>query len=130
MSIQLNFDDAEKAKLQAEIKSIYEEFDIICKSASREIDRTLFSAIVNKSYSTVSDILNSNEKGGSYPVIYLIATAILIPDRFRETILEFLAYISNSQPPEKKKALMPEEELKILKQRIRDHKLESILLKE
>ena len=66
--------------------------------------------MVDKSYSYISDILNTNQEGKPYALYLLIAVSTINPDLFRENILKFLSDISNSEPPRKKREMTNEEE--------------------
>jgi len=121
----LTIKDIEIAELQARVKAHSEEFEHICRIAARSVNRHDLSAAVDKAYSYVSDILNIND-GKNFPLYLLTAICLMNPEIAREMILGFLAKITNSETPQKKKLLTPEEELSIIKRKIREHGLDPI----
>lgn len=132
---QLTFKNLQRSQLMSQVKAVASEFDSLCRMTTREIDRADFAAIVDKSYSTVSDVLNSNldylngDDGGKrlqYPLLYLITLAIVKPDRFRETVLKFLADITCTETPRKKRERTHEEENHLIWRIIKSHQLEPL----
>lgn len=122
---QMTIKDIEIAELQARVKAFSEEFEQICRISARSVNRHDLSSTVDKAYSYVSDILNVND-GKNFPLYLLVAVCIMNPDVAREMILGFLSEITGSEVPRKKRMLTAEEELRIIKRKIKEHGLEPI----
>lgn len=124
--VQTTIREVEISQLQAQVKIMTEEFERICKEAGRSVNRNDLAASVDKSYSYISDILNTNQDGKPFTLYLLIATCLLNKNIFRDAILGFLNEIGECYPPKKIRPLTAEEELREIKQKIKEHGLEPI----
>ncbi len=124
--IQLTLKEVEIAELQTRVKTVTEAFERTCREIARATNRHDLSAAVDKSYSYVSDILNTNQDGKPFTLYLLIATCLLNKDLFRDSILKFLNELADCYPPKKIRPMTAEDELRLLKRKIKEHGLEPI----
>jgi len=125
---QLTFKDVEIGEKQARIKILSAELERRLKAVALSIDRQIFSAVNDKSYSYMSEILNTNNEDAAkpYQVKFIPSLTIENPKRFKEEVIDFLCELCGYSSPEKKKDLTPEEELTLIKKKIQDHGLQKI----
>jgi len=126
---QMTFRDVEIGEKQARVKVLATYIQRRLKAAALSIDRHTFAAINDKSYSYISDIVNTNNEDGSkpFPVNFIPAEIIEAPDVFMKEVWNPIAELCGHQPsPGKKSPLSAEEELKELKAKIRAHGLEKV----
>lgn len=121
--IQMTLKEVEIAERQAKIKALTDEFERNCKEAARAINRYDLAAAVDKAYSYVSDILNMNPEGKPFNLYMLIATCLLNKDLFREGPLKFLNELADCYPPKKIRPMTAEDELRLIKNKIKEHGL-------
>lgn len=125
---QLTLSDIEIQEKQARIKVIAAELDKLYKGVALSMDRPHFATLIDKSYTYVNDILNTNNEEGQKPFqAYMIAALIVeTPKLFTEMVLSYINNLCNLKAPEKRSELTPEEELKFIKNKIKAHGLEPL----
>jgi len=123
---QLTLKEIEIAEMQARVKSVSCAFERLCKEISRGLNRHDLADSVDRSYSYISDILNTNQDGKPFTMYLLIATCLINPDMFRDNILKFLNELAGCYPPKKIRPLTADEELRLIKRKIKEHGLEPI----
>jgi len=129
MNNQLTFKDIEMAEKQAQVKLLAADIQRRLKATGLGIDRHTFAAINDKSYSYISEILNSNNEDGSkpFPANFIPTEIIEVPDLFMKEVWNPIAELCGHQPsPGKKRGLTAEEELSEIKEKIVTHGLEKI----
>lgn len=126
--MQMTFDDVEVSRKQAEAKSLASELDRRLKAVALSIDRHKLAAINDKSYSYISEILNTNNEEGQKPFQTKFIPSLIIenPDKFKSEVIDYLCELAGYASPEKKREMTPEEELALLKKKIKEHGLEPI----
>lgn len=125
--MQLTFKDVEIGEKQARVRALAAELDRRLKTVALSLDRQNFAAINDKSYSYISEILNTNcEDSKPFQVKFIPAEIIEAPDVFKREVIDFLCELCGYSSPEKKKDLTPEQELAEIKQRIKAHGLETL----
>ena len=125
---QLTFKDVEIGEKQARAKILAIEIERKLKSVALTLDRQTFSAINDKSYSYMSEILNTNNEDGSKPFQVKFIPSIIIesPDTFMKEVGFFICDLCGYEKPDKKKNMTPEEELAAIKRKIHDHGIEKL----
>lgn len=126
--MQLTFKDVEISEKQARVKALAAELDRRLKAVALSLDRQNFAAINDRSYSYISEILNTNCEDSAKPfqVKFIPAEIIEAPEAFKRDVLDFLCDLCGYEHPEKKRDMTPEEELRQLKDQIKQHKLEKV----
>ena len=135
-STQLTIEHIEIEEKQAKIKVLTAELEKRFKAVALGIERNKFAAINNKSYSYVSEILNTNtpeelsddpdKRRKQFPQSFVAASIIENPEKFMEEIINFLCDLLSYEYPKKKSALTAKEELEYIKEIIKDKKLQPI----
>lgn len=125
---QGTFDDIMVEERALRYKRLSFDYEQKCKEVAGTIKRDRLAALCNVTYSYMSDVLNSNdpEHQKQWQHKWDIVLAQERPDEYRTIVLSFLAELSNSEKPEKKRKMTPEEQLLLLKRVIYDKGLDSI----
>ncbi|OGW08938.1 MAG: hypothetical protein A2W75_06830 [Nitrospinae bacterium RIFCSPLOWO2_12_39_15] len=120
--------DIEIQQKQAKIKELASELEKRLKSVAHAINRDEFANLNGKSYSYISEILNSNNEDGQKPFQIKFIPSLIVekPEIFKAEIIDFLCELCGYESPEKKKTLTTEQELALLKRKIKEHGLEKI----
>jgi formate-dependent nitrite reductase cytochrome c552 subunit len=118
-------EEREMQQLAARAKELGEEREERVKAAARQIDRKTFAAACDISYSYASDILNTNGKVTAKPwQEWMTGVLILLnPEGYMAEVAAFDAEHCGYDKPLKKRKLTPEEENKVVKERIKLHGL-------
>lgn len=129
---QIGFSDIEIQEKQARIRTVAAELDRRLKAVALTIDRQRLATLNDKSYSYISEILNTNNEDGQKPfqVKYIPSLLVEKPEEFKTLIVDFFCELTDHFPPEKKTPLTPEEELRAYKKIIKEHGLEPIFKKD
>ncbi len=128
-TVQLTFRDVEIGEKQARVKALHAELDRRLKFVGNAIDRHTFAAINDKSYSYMGGVLNTNNEEAAKPfqISFIPAEIIESPELFMKEVVNFLTDLCGYEPsPGKKSKLTPEQELKALKDKIKNHGLEKL----
>lgn len=125
---QLTFKDIEIGEKQTRSKALADDLQRRLKATAITINRNEFSAVVDKAYTTVSGVLNTNsEKAEPFPTNWIPAVILENPDLFMTEVWNTVAAWCGYKPsPGKVSKLTPEQELESLKKKIKDHGLEKI----
>jgi len=125
---QGEFEEVIIQQKQVRIKVLACELEKRLKAVALSIPREAFALVNDKSYSYVSEILNTNSEEGQKPYQVKLIPSLTTenPDKFTEEVINWLCDLCGREHPEKRKEMTPEEELRLLKRKIREHKLESI----
>lgn len=123
---QLSLRDVEIQEKHGRARALAAELDRRFKAVALGIDRDEFAAINDRSYSYMSEILNTNNEDGQKPFQAKFIPSLIIesPDAFKEQVIDFLCELAGYKPPEKKSPLSAEEELALYKRKIRERGLE------
>ena len=124
--MQMAFEDIEIQQKQAKVRELASELDRRLKEVAHGIERKHLATLNDKSYSYISEILNTNGDQKPFQVSLIPSLIIENPDAFKRVIIDFLCELIGHKAPEKKKELCPEEELAIIKQKIEEHGLAKI----
>ena len=134
-STQITIEHIEIEEKQAKVKVLCSELEKRFKAVALGIDRNKFAAINNKSYSYVSEILNTNtpedlgddeKRRKQFPQSFVAASIIENPEKFMEEVVNFLCDFLGYDYPKKKSPFTAEEELEYIKEIIRERKLQTI----
>ena len=126
--MQMSFKDIEIQEKQAKVKAMAAELDKRLKAVAYSIERHLFATLNDKSYSYINEILNTNNEESQKPFQVKFIPSLIIeqPNKFKEEVIDFLCEMAGYESPEKKRDLTPEEELTLLKNKIKEHGLEPL----
>ena len=113
---------------QVRIRVLAGELERRLKTVAHSIPRETFALVNDKSYSYVSEILNTNSEETQKPYQVKLIPSLITenPERFAEEVINWLCDLCGREHPQKKRELTPVEELALLKQKIKDHKLERL----
>jgi hypothetical protein len=125
---QLTLKDVEVQEKQGRARALAAELDRRLKAVALGLDRHDFAAINDKSYSYMCEILNTNNEDGQKPFQAKFIPSLIIesPEAFKEQVIDFLCELTGHKPPEKKSPLSAEEELELIKRKIKSHGLEAL----
>jgi hypothetical protein len=125
---QLTFKDIEIHEKQAKVKAVTAELDRLYKEATSAINRNHFAAICDKSYTYISEVLNSNNEASQKPYQPLMIAALIVeaPEAYSKIVDTYIHQLIGYKPPEKQSLLTPAEELEALKKKIVEHGLEKV----
>lgn len=125
---QMDFRDIELQEKQARAQAMAAELDRRLKAVALTMDRQTFATLNDKSYSYISEILNTNSEAGQKPFQIKFMPSLFIekPEVFKEIVIDWLCDLIDHNHPEKKKRLTPEEELALYKKLIRDKGLDPL----
>lgn len=128
---QMDFNDVEIQEKQARIRFLAAEVDRRLKAVALTVDRHRLATLNDKSYSYISEILNTNNEDGQKPFQIKFIPSLLIerPEEFKSQVIDFLCELTGYLPPKKKSLLTPEEELCLYRKIISEHGLEPIFKK-
>jgi predicted translin family RNA/ssDNA-binding protein len=112
------------AQEQARVKALADELDRLCKEVAYSVDRTELANANDVTHQAMSKMLNSNGGQSEWGLKYVPSLALKAPDKFAETVLFFLENLCGRDHPDKKRDLTPEEELKQLKQTLREMQMD------
>ena len=113
---------------QAKIAVLVSELERRLKAVALGISRETFAALNDRSYSYVSQILNTNSEDAQRPFQVSLIPSLVeeCPDRFVEEVINWFCDLCGFEHPARKKSLTPEEELEIYKRKIKEHRLEPL----
>ena len=125
---QLTLKDVEISEKKARAESLAADLDRRLKVAALAADRGTIAAINDKTYSYMSDILNTNNENNQRPFQVKFIPSLIIenPKVFKEEVIDFLCDLCGYETPEKKKHLSDEEKIIKLERRIKQHGLEKL----
>ena len=123
---QMVFRDLELQERATRNKVLAAELDRRFKSVGHSVDRQDLAAILDVSYSYLSEILNTNGEQKRFKSHHIPALVLENPDLFMVEVVGFLCEVAGYKPPEKKRTLPAEEERDNLLKKIRQHGLERI----
>ncbi len=128
MADQMGFPEIVIQAGAARTKALAAELDHDAKEAARGCDRQLLASYLDLSYSYLSEVLNTNGEGKPFKLGMLAGLAELDPKALVEKFITPLLDHCGYEPPVPRAMLTTEQELQRIKERIRAHKLESVLL--
>lgn len=123
---QLGFRDLEIQEQMIRCCTLAADLDRRLKDVAYSIDRKDLAMVNDISYSYLSEMLNTNGDQKPFKTPMIPSLLLLAPDLFAQEVLGPLCDLAGYEMPEKKRLLTPEEELKKLKRRIREHGLEPL----
>ncbi len=125
---QMNIRDIEIQEKQGRIKAMAAELDRRLKAVALAIDRQVFAVLNDRSYSYISEILNTNNENGQKPFQTKFIPSLILenPEKFKIEIIDFLCDLAGYESPEKKRKMTSDEELRMLKRKIYEHGLEPV----
>jgi hypothetical protein len=125
---QGEFDDILIEQRQLRTKLLAGELDKRLKGVALGIDRHRLALINDKSYSYISEILNTNSEETQKPFQVKLIPSLIIeaPDRLMTEVVGWICDLAGYAAPEKKRVMSTEEELMIIKKKIALHGLQAI----
>lgn len=100
------------------------DFERLLKEVALAVDSNRLANVNGKSYQYVRMILNTNGDQRPFPLEFVPSLISCAPELFAEKILNWLCDLCEREHPEKRRTLTPEEELKLLKIKLKDMKLD------
>jgi|GEM_PF-6093124 len=110
-----------------ENKALAEQFDRHCKEVAESIDSKDLAAANDVTYAYIRKMLNTNSAQSPMQMDIIPSLARMNPDKFAETVLRFLCDLCGREVPEKKRSMTPEEELKIIRLKMKSSGLTALL---
>lgn len=125
---QMTLSDVEIQEKAARAHALGQELERRIKAVAHGIERKRLAALIDRSYSYVNEMLNTNSEQSQKPWQIVFSGALLVeaPDLFVEMVMTFVAEVCGYEVPRKKRPLTPEEELRELWEKIRAHRLEGL----
>jgi hypothetical protein len=108
----------------AKNKAIAAELDKRCKEVAGSVDSQKLATLNDVTYQYIREMLNTNGEQRPWQLKMLPSLIQAAPEKFVDVILFWFCDLCGYNPPEKKKELTTEEELKLLKSKIKEMQLD------